>query len=62
MLRLILIGLLLSVAFISGCTQISETGTLTESQLDEATGTIEQEMENAIDNINLEELENLIIE
>jgi outer membrane lipoprotein-sorting protein len=65
MIRLILIGLLLSVAFISGCTQqgvVEETGTLTEAQLSDLDDTIEQEMEGAIDNINLEEIEDLITE
>ena len=63
MIRLILIGILISVVLVSGCTQqIDETGTLTEAQLDDLEETIEQEMEDAIENIDLEELENLILE
>ena len=65
MLRLILLGFLLSLVFVSGCVEqelVDETGTLTESQLEEADGMIEQEMEDAIENIDLEELENLILE
>lgn len=64
MLRIFLIvGLLLSVVFVSGCLeQMTDTGA-GEAQLeDQAAETIEQEMEDAIEGITLEDIEDLIIE
>jgi outer membrane lipoprotein-sorting protein len=62
---LLVIGLLLSVVFISGCMQdLTETGTAYSGEQIEtmAADMIEQEMEEAIEDITLEDIENSIIE
>ena len=63
MLRLLLLGFLLSLVFVSGCLeQMTETGE-GEAQLeDQAAEMIEQEMEEAIENIDLDDIENSIAE
>jgi outer membrane lipoprotein-sorting protein len=59
--QLILLGLLLSLVFISGCTQTPTGDAVKASAENQAAGAIEKEMEDAVSNITAEDVENLLL-
>ena len=63
--EMLLLGIILSVVIVSGCVQETSDGTgqLTDKQIeDQAAGQIEQEMDQAIQDIDLSDLEISITE
>jgi outer membrane murein-binding lipoprotein Lpp len=58
--QMLVIGLILSVVFVSGCVQTGQTTVSTEAE-NQAADQIEQEMEQAIEDLDLDEIENLLL-
>ena len=58
--RLLVIGLIISVLLTCGCVEAPEEGATGSMTEDQALETIEQEMEEAIENIEISEIESSI--
>jgi outer membrane murein-binding lipoprotein Lpp len=61
--KMLILGVILSVVLVSGCVQQDGTGQLTDKQIeDQAAGQLEQELDQAIEDIDLSDLESSIPE